>query len=405
MSLLALGVDQRGGVSEVLGAEPEGKDSNPEAVELGAHQGRLLRDGNLAVEIAIFETGTPPEFRVWVTEDGKPVEPRQVGVTAILRRLGGKEDRIGFTPENDYLRGDSEVREPHSFNVTLNVQYKADRHHWQYDSIEGRTRIDPEIAQGLGIKTTVAGPAVLRQHLRVYGKLVMQPEAVRVIRARFDGKVDTVRVRLGERVAKGQPVIAINSNENLKTYTINAPISGVVLQRTANAGEQSAGRDLLVIGDDRALLAELEAFPATRRRVRTGDPVSLSIRGHHAPVKGVIQAVDPTVRANQASTVRVALDQPPQELVAGSFVSADIQVAQFDVALAVQRSALQRYRDFTVVYEQVGDEYEVRMVELGREGTDWVEVLAGLDPGARYVSENSYIIKADIEKSGAAHDH
>jgi cobalt-zinc-cadmium efflux system membrane fusion protein len=45
------------------------------------------------------------------------------------------------------------------------------------------------------------------------------------------------------------------------------------------------------------------------------------------------------------------------------------------------------------------------MLELGREAGPWVEVLGGLEPGTEYVTENSYIIKADIEKSGASHDH
>jgi membrane fusion protein, heavy metal efflux system len=75
------------------------------------------------------------------------------------------------------------------------------------------------------------------------------------------------------------------------------------------------------------------------------------------------------------------------------------------VPLAVKKAALQPFRDFTVVFEQVGDTYEVRMLELGEEQLEWVEVLGGLKPGARYVSENSYLIKADIEKSGASHDH
>jgi cobalt-zinc-cadmium efflux system membrane fusion protein len=26
-------------------------------------------------------------------------------------------------------------------------------------------------------------------------------------------------------------------------------------------------------------------------------------------------------------------------------------------------------------------------------------------PGTRYVTENSYVLKADVEKSGASHDH
>jgi cobalt-zinc-cadmium efflux system membrane fusion protein len=32
-------------------------------------------------------------------------------------------------------------------------------------------------------------------------------------------------------------------------------------------------------------------------------------------------------------------------------------------------------------------------------------VLGGLKPGTPYVAKNSYLIKADIEKSGASHDH
>ena len=45
------------------------------------------------------------------------------------------------------------------------------------------------------------------------------------------------------------------------------------------------------------------------------------------------------------------------------------------------------------------------MLELGEADADWIEVTGGLKPGAEYVLENSYLIKADIEKSGASHDH
>ena len=68
-------------------------------------------------------------------------------------------------------------------------------------------------------------------------------------------------------------------------------------------------------------------------------------------------------------------------------------------------SALQRFRDFEVVFAQVGDIYEVRMLELGRRDARFVEVLEGLSPGTKYVTDNSYLIKADIEKAGASHDH
>ncbi len=91
--------------------------------------------------------------------------------------------------------------------------------------------------------------------------------------------------------------------------------------------------------------------------------------------------------------------------VPGTYVTAQVQVAEHAVPIAVRRSALQSFRDFTVVYAQMGDEYEVRMLELGRQAGEWAEVLGGLEPGTRYVTENSYVLKADIEKSGASHDH
>jgi cobalt-zinc-cadmium efflux system membrane fusion protein len=80
-------------------------------------------------------------------------------------------------------------------------------------------------------------------------------------------------------------------------------------------------------------------------------------------------------------------------------------VAEHDVSLAVRESGLQSFRDFTVVYARVDDTYEVRMLDLGRRDGEYIEVLGGLEPGTIYVTENSFLVKADIEKSGASHDH
>jgi cobalt-zinc-cadmium efflux system membrane fusion protein len=57
------------------------------------------------------------------------------------------------------------------------------------------------------------------------------------------------------------------------------------------------------------------------------------------------------------------------------------------------------------VFAQVGDAYEVRMLTLGARDGEFAEVLSGLKPGTRYVTAQSFLIKADIEKSGASHDH
>jgi len=82
-----------------------------------------------------------------------------------------------------------------------------------------------------------------------------------------------------------------------------------------------------------------------------------------------------------------------------------VLVGGAEVPLAVRTAALQGFRDFSVVFARIGDTYEVRMLEVGRSDGEFTEVLGGLKPGTEYVSANSYLIKADIEKSGASHDH
>ncbi|AIK96292.1 hypothetical protein ID47_05385 [Candidatus Paracaedibacter acanthamoebae] len=86
-------------------------------------------------------------------------------------------------------------------------------------------------------------------------------------------------------------------------------------------------------------------------------------------------------------------------------VQGNVVVDTREVKMAVKSSGLQAFRDFNVVFAQVGETYEVRMLELGLKDDEYVEVLGGIKPNTDYVSENSFLIKADIEKSAASHDH
>src|SRR3546814_20967589 len=86
--------------------------------------------------------------------------------------------------------------------------------------------------------------------------------------------------------------------------------------------------------------------------------------------------------------------------VEGSFA-----VAEAQVPLAVRTKAIQRFRDFEVVFAKVGNTYEVRMLTIGRRTPEWTAVLGGLEPGTDYVTDGAFLIRADIEKSGPSPDH
>jgi membrane fusion protein, heavy metal efflux system len=102
---------------------------------------------------------------------------------------------------------------------------------------------------------------------------------------------------------------------------------------------------------------------------------------------------------------RVELPNPTGSWRPGLFVTGEIIAEEAEVPVAVKTSALQQFRDWDVVFMQDGAMFEIAILDLGRRDSEWVEVLSGLPAGQKYATENSFIIKADILKSGAAHDH
>lgn len=371
----------------------------------GPHRGVMLNDGPFAIELAVFETNVPPEYRAWPTLDGKPLPLGEVTLTVEVTRLGNKVNTFQFKPEGDFLRGDGELIEPHSFALKVTAVHAGKTHTWAYDSFEGRTTIAAKIAEEAGVKTELAGPAMLTETLTLYGQIAANPERQREVSARFPGLIRTVAKKLGDTVKAGETLATIESNDSLQTYALKAPLAGVVTQRDANPGEESGDRVLFTVTDTSAVIAELSVFPKDRARVQPGAAVQLKLADGDAQVTGKVARVDVKASSNQSVQARVVIEQHDGSFLPGSFVTGEVAVAERQVPLAVKTAGLQAFRDFTVVYAQVGEIYEVRILELGTPQGEMVEVLGGLEPGTRYVTENSYLIKADIDKSGASHDH
>ena len=372
----------------------------------GPHGGKWFERDGFAVELVLYESGVPPEFHVYAYRDGEPLAPDTVDVEVALTRLDGRVDRFAFRPLEDFLRGQGVVHEPHSFDVEISARHAGASHVWRFSSYEGRTRIPAELARDAGVATETAGPATITEALTLTGRVQTDPERVARVRARFPGVVQDIAVRLGERVQAGAVLARIQSNESLQTYALQAPIGGIVLRRDIQRGMATGDAPLFVIADLSRVWVELDVFARSLGKVRIGQAVRIEGLGAGPDLAGRIDWIAPlAAHASQSVQARVVLDNPDGTLRPGQFVRARVTVAEHPVALAVRQSAIQRFRDFQVVFARFGETYEVRMLELGRQNGEWAEVLGGLEPGTEYVTGNSYLIKADVEKSGASHDH
>jgi cobalt-zinc-cadmium efflux system membrane fusion protein len=386
------------------GHAEHGGESHDEA-ERGPHGGRLLKDGAFALEVTIYESNAPPEFRLYAYESGKPVPPQDVQATINLARLGGGITTFEFAPDAGSLRGNAEVVEPHSFDVSVRATHEGKAHAWNYESHEGRVNIPAATAAEAGVKTEVAGPGVIRDVVNLVGTVVLNPDRHAHLKARFPGTVRSVKAQLGDRVRRGQTLLVVEANESLREYPVVAPFDGVVLARETNIGDVTGDHSLIEIADLSEVWVELHALGEQSARITAGQPMRVISATTRDSADSRVGAVLPLATRGQSVIIRGRLDNTQGRWRPGMTVSAEVAIAERQVPLAVRETGLQRFRDFTVVFAQVGDDYEVRMLELGSRDGEFAEVLSGLERGATYVTEQSFLIKADIEKSGAAHDH
>ncbi|RYD50752.1 MAG: HlyD family efflux transporter periplasmic adaptor subunit [Sphingobacteriales bacterium] len=271
---------------------------------------------------------------------------------------------------------------------------------------EQATTISPEAAITAGIVTETAGPANLSERLPLRGKIILNPETSAEVKARFAGIVKSVRKTIGQTVTKGETLATVESNDSLQTYAVTSPLTGTVLAQHAHVGDTAAEEPLFTVANLATITAELHAFPQDLSRIHTGQQVHVQSADGSVEGSGVVKALLPTTDAEtQTVQVWVTLDNADARWRAGMAVQAGAVVGGEQVTLAVKNIALQTLEESTVVFVKEGDTYTAHPIKTGRTDGLFTEVFDGIAPGAAYVTNNSFIIKADIGKASAEHTH
>ncbi|HEX2890923.1 divalent metal ion exporter adaptor subunit IhpB [Vineibacter terrae] len=257
-----------------------------------------------------------------------------------------------------------------------------------------------------GIELVKAGPAVLRESLRLNGIIQPNQEALAQVTPRFPGIVRDVRKRLGDKVGKGDVLATIESNQSLTTYDLRAAIGGTIIDRQASLGEYvSEQKPVFVIADLSSVWIDFSVYRRDFSRVRVGDTVVVDLDDGGAPIETRISYVSPLGASDTQSALARAVTAGSDRLRPGLFATGRLLLAAKPVEMAVRLDALQTHQGRTVVFVRNGDAFEARDVELGNRDGEHAEVLFGLMPGDVYAARNSFVVKAELAKGSATHAH
>jgi membrane fusion protein, heavy metal efflux system len=375
--------------------------------ERGPHRGRMLRDGDFAIEVTIYEPEIPPQSRIYAFFKDQPLDPNQVKVTMELHRFGTRVDAFTYRKEDDYLVGSRIVEEPHSFDVKVFAEYQGRKSEWAYESYEGRVKITDQAAESVELKYETAGPRKIRKLAAMTGRIIPDEDRIAKVSPRFPGIVMEANKKLGDPVEKGEVLAVVDSSQSLTTYEITAPMSGVIIDRDVARGVAvTIDKPIYVIADLSTLWVDLHVRRADLPSVEKGKQIIITEKDSGESANATISYLSP-FGSQETQTLRViaSLPNPEGKWRTGLFVDAGLVVEEKEVPVAVRVDALQTFRDWDVVFMKYGEIYEIAILELGQRDGDWIEVVSGLAPGTTYVTENAFVVKADVMKSGASHDH
>lgn len=237
----------------------------------------------------------------------------------------------------------------------------------------------------------------------------------------FEGKISAEQDFLQARAAMNEAEIIVRGAQqklssigglssgdgNLTRYEIRAPINGTIVEKNLSVGQAiKEDANIFTLADLTSVWAEITVYAKDMNVIRVGQKVTVKSAEFDGSESGVISYVGALAgEQTRTAKARVVLPNPNSAWRPGLPVNIEVEAAESEVPVAVSADAIQTLRDWSVVFGRYDNAFEARPLKLGRSDGTMVEVLTGLRAGEKYAARNSYVIKADIGKVSASHDH
>jgi RND family efflux transporter MFP subunit len=199
-------------------------------------------------------------------------------------------------------------------------------------------------------------------------------------------------------------------NADFSRLVIRADRSGTIIFRNAVVGEEAEqNRILFSIADLSSLWAVLQMPGRDYNMVKPGMEVEILSSDKISSI-GRVLLVHPVMDEKTRSVaVRVALNNESKDWIPNSFITGKISISAENVAVLLKRNAVQTVNGEKVVFVPVNQGFKAVDVTTGRQDRENIEILSGIKPGEKFVSEGAFALKSIMVTSGmdphAGHGH
>lgn len=187
-----------------------------------------------------------------------------------------------------------------------------------------------------------------------------------------------------------------------RTYAVIARASGVVTQIGARTGAQvSPGQSIVTIQGLGQVLVVADVPEASLGNVHIGQPAEVSFPAYAGEVrKGVVDYIYPSFNAQaRTARLRITLSNPGLRLKQGMFANVTLQGTGGLAMVAPSEAVIDTGRRQVVVVKRNAT-FIPQEVRVGRDYSDWTEIISGVQPGDQVVASGQFLIDSEASLSG-----
>lgn len=196
-------------------------------------------------------------------------------------------------------------------------------------------------------------------------------------------------------------------------YVMTAPIAGIISKKDLVMGENvQLASQLFVIDQLDQLWLEFIVPSSEFSSIAPNQQIEFKSLQTGNTFKAQIQSLNTEADAQTGRLqVRAKVLSNAAELRPNLMVNVQLQQPGSAQELRVLKSAVQKIEDKDVVF--VANEHDKKLefkaqpVVLGQVSSDgqWIEIQSGLKQGQQYAGQGSFLLKSELEKGEASHDH
>lgn len=328
------------------------------------------------------------------------------------------------------------------------------------DNFASTITVDPTVVQNMGVRTAPINRRNLVREIRALGRVTYDETRLAHIHTKFDGYIEEAYVAAtGQRVKKGEPLVAIYSPELVstqeeyleayrgyqsaqtggneykitqtrdllsstkrrlefwdisedqisrleesgtvtKTMVLRSPFNGVVIEKEAVDGMRvQPGMKLYEIADLSAVWVEADIYEYELPWVREGQQVEMNLS--YMPgrtLEGYVDYIYPYLD-DKTRTVKVRSVFPNEnyELKPGMYSSVRIKSEIGKEVLSIPEESVIWSGERTLIFLALGEgRFASRDVKLGAlSGDGYYEVLSGIQPGETVVTSGQFLLDSE----------